>query len=78
MKTCNFQEMTVNRLLVKGEMKITLILNGPQCEKACLRGFANNKGADQPAHRPRLISALVICVLESIISKHGTSDILIF
>ena len=23
---------------------------GPQREKTCLRGFANNKGADQPAH----------------------------
>ena len=32
-------------------------LNGPQCEKTCLRRFANNKGADQPAHPRRLISA---------------------
>ena len=25
-------------------------LFGPRREKTCLRGFANNKGADQPAH----------------------------
>ena len=30
-------------------------------------GFANNKGADEPAHRCRLISTFVICFLESII-----------
>ena len=33
---------------------------GPRREKTCLRGFANNKGADQPAHPRRLISAFVI------------------
>ena len=49
----------------------------PCREKTCLRGFANNKGADQPAHRPKLFRAFVICVLESIISKHATSEILI-
>ena len=45
------------------------ILYGPRREKTCLRGFANNKGADQPAHPRRLISAFVILFLESIISK---------
>ena len=33
---------------------------GPPREKACLRGFANNKGAEQPAHQRILISAIVI------------------
>ena len=28
----------------------SMALNGPRREKACLRGFANNTGADQPAH----------------------------
>ena len=28
-------------------------------------GFVNNKGADQPAHPGRLISAFVICFLEN-------------
>ena len=41
-------------------------------------GFANNTGADQPAHPRRLISAFVILVLESIISKLATSEISIF
>ena len=34
--------------------------NGPRREKTCLRGFANNTGADQPAHPRSLISAFVI------------------
>ena len=53
-------------------------IDGPHCKKTCLRGFANNKGADLPAHPHRLISAFVIHVLESIISKHATSEILVF
>ena len=51
---------------------------GPRREKTFLRGFANNKGADQPAHPRSLISAFVIRLLESIISKHATSEISIF
>ena len=35
-------------------------LFGPQREKNCLQGFANNKSADQPAHPQRLISTFVI------------------
>ena len=31
------------------EIHRSFILYGPQCEKNCLWGFANNKGADQPA-----------------------------
>ena len=38
---------------------------GPQREKTCLRGFANNTGADQPAHPRSLISAIVIRFLQS-------------
>ena len=43
-------------------------------EKTCLREFANNKGADQPAHPRRLISAFVIRLLESIIYKLSSSQ----
>ena len=51
-------------------------------ENLCLR-FVNNKSADlpdQPAHRHRLISPFVICVLESIIiiSKFATTENSIF
>ena len=47
-------------------------------KKSCLRGFANNTGADQPAHPRSLISAFVIRFLESIICKLATDEILIF
>ena len=42
--------------------------------KTCLRGFANNKGADQPAHPRSQISAFVIRVLERIIFKLATGE----
>ena len=51
---------------------------GPQCEKTCLRGFANYTGTDQPAHPRSLISAFVIRFLESIICKLSTGEIAIF
>ena len=40
--------------------------------------FANNKDTDQPAHPHSLISAFVILLLESIISKLATSKFSIF
>ena len=43
-----------------------------------LRGFATNKGADQPAHTRSLISAFVVHLLESIISRLAISEISIF
>ena len=54
------------------------IRNGPQREKPCLWGFANNTGADQPAHPRSLINAYVIRFLESIIDKLATVEISIF
>ena len=47
-------------------------------EKNLSLGFATNKGADQPAHTRRLISAFVIRFLESIISKLPPQEISIF
>ena len=46
--------------------------------KTCLPWFANNTGADQPAHPRSLISAFVILFLESFICKLATGEILIF
>ena len=43
--------------------------------KTCLRGFANNKGTDQPAHMHSLISAFVVRLTESIMSRHSASEI---
>ena len=51
---------------------------GPRREKTCLRWFTNNKGADQPVHPHILISAFVICFLESIIRKLATGEISLF
>ena len=47
----------------------------PRREKTCLRGFANNKGADKPVHPRSLICAFVIRFLESTISMLATSEI---
>ena len=44
---------------------------GPRRENTCLRVFANNTGADQPA----LISVLVIHFLESNVCKLATGEI---
>ena len=57
---------------------IDYVIYGPQREKTCIWGFANNKGADQPAHLRSLISAFVIRFLESIICKLATDDISFF
>ena len=40
----------------------------PGHEKMCLMSYANNKGADQPAHPRSLISAFAVRCLASIIS----------
>ena len=57
---------------------IIMKIFGPRCEKTCLREFANNTGADQPAHPCSLISAFVIHLVESIISILVSSEISIF
>ena len=51
---------------------------GPQCEKIYLRRFPNYIGADQPGRPRSLISAFVIHVLESSISKLASSEISFF
>ena len=51
-------------------------MTGPRREKTCLRGFANNKGADQPAHMGSLISAFVVRLTKG--SRHSTSEISMF
>ena len=50
----------------------------PRREKTCLRGVANNKGSDQPAHPRSLISTFVIPLLQSIIARLDTGEISIF
>ena len=53
-------------------------LFGPQREKTCLRGFANNTGADKPAHPHSLTSTFVIPFLGSVICKLATGEISLF
>ena len=38
--------------------------NGPRREKTCLRGFANNKGTDQPVHQRSLVCTLLLAYWE--------------
>ena len=51
---------------------------GLDVRKPVFRGFANNTGADQPAHPCSLISAFVIGFLEGIISRLATGEISTF
>ena len=44
-------------------------------EQMCLMPYANNKGADQPAHPRSLISAFVVRCLDSIISLDPITEI---
>ena len=41
-------------------------------------GFANNKGADEPARLRRQISAFIISLMECIISRLATNEVSIF
>ena len=41
----------------------------------CLMSYANNKGADQPAHPRSLISAFVVCCLDSVMSLVSVTKI---
>ena len=52
--------------------------NRPRCEKTYRRRFANNKGADQPAHPRRPISAFVIHLMEHIMSNVTTNEVSMF
>ena len=47
----------------------------PGHENMCVMSYANNKGADQPAHPRSLISAFVVRFLDSIISLDSIAEI---
>ena len=57
---------------IENKMKIRFgyLLCGPQR----VLGFANNKEADQPSHLCSLVSAFVICLLQSITVKPANTD----
>ena len=49
--------------------------DGPRHAKTCLMPYANNKGADQPAHLRSLISTFVVGCLDSIMPLVYISEI---
>ena len=46
----------------------------PGHEKMCLMSYANNKGTDQTARMRSLISAFVVCCLDSIVSLDSITE----
>ena len=48
---------------------------GPGHAKMCLMPYANNKGADQPAHSRSLISTFVVRCLDSVMPLVSISEI---
>ena len=63
----SLEEMQWIAWFTSAKLRVVTVLN-PQREKNCLRGFANNKGTDQPVCPSSLISTILIRLLESIIS----------
>ena len=74
----DFVKLFGTRQMLMHEKTCVISIIGPQREKTCLREFANNTGADQPALPRSLISAFVIHALELTISKLATSEISTF
>ena len=56
----------INICAIKGLPCILPFSYEPGHEKMCLMPYANNKGADQPAHPRSLISAFVVRCLDSV------------
>ena len=50
-------------------------LSGPGYAKICLTPYANNKGADQPAHPRSLISTFVVRCLDNMICMLALSKV---
>ena len=63
---------TTTNLLSINQCKIII---EPGHEKMCVMSYANNKGADQPAHPRSLISAFVVRCLDSILSLDSIAEI---
>ena len=55
-------------------LKTSALLYEPGNEKMCLMPYANNKGANQPAHPCSLISAFVVRCLDSIIPLDSIAE----
>ena len=65
-----------SQILCKLTTKAVVMLSiDPGHAKMCLMPYANNKGADQPAHPRSLISAFIVRSLDSIIFLVSRSEI---
>ena len=60
------QERSETLITCVHENSSLIITCEPGHEKTCLMSYANNKGADQPAHTRILISAFVVHCLDSV------------
>ena len=67
---CWFDTYTIWSIIKKMESLKTS--NGPRHSKTCLMPYANNKGADQPAHPRSLISTFVVRCLDSVMPNFKT------
>ena len=65
----SFLRHTLTLLSLRRDFKARQYIKDLVARKPCLLGFVNNKGSDLPAHSRSLISAFVIRLLESIISR---------
>ena len=63
------------KLWLKQHLVLLRSIYEPCHEKMCLMSYANNKGADQPAHPRSLISAFVVRCLDSIIALDSIAEI---
>ena len=61
--------------LICSLLRFYQLMIGPRHLKTCLRWFENKRCTHQPVHPHSLISAFVIHLLESIISRLTTSEI---
>ena len=62
----NFYHNWQLTLITYLRVKINFLIYEPGHAKMCLMSYANNKGANQPAHPRSLISAFVVRYLDSI------------
>ena len=70
--------MSWQKIEIENSLKMNKIQNndmGLDARKPVYRGFADNTGADQPAHPRSLISAFVIRSLKSIICRLAAGEI---
>ena len=65
LQKCIFVTPTFSEVQLSVSLSICLSSIEPHHEKTCLMPYANNKGADQPAHLCSLISAFMVRCLDS-------------